>query len=135
MAAKCRPKEAKEYAHRVGTLDRQLVVKKQGESSFQFKNYFHMTKPMAIHGLSLKDQKSFVEALSQVSEELIFRFFDLKEAFLDVVRSYPALREQFPFGHQEQLDGEIGRRNHDYPDTCEEDEGFKENGGGLQEPH
>eukprot|EP00913_Durusdinium_trenchii_P030134 g28236.t1 len=50
---------------------------------------------MAIHGLSLKDQVAFVEGLSQVNEDLQFKFKDLKDGFTEVARTFPSLRENF----------------------------------------
>eukprot|EP00435_Cladocopium_sp_Y103_P055457 s1056_g18.t1 len=71
-------------------------VKRYGvESSFQFRDYFHLTKPMAVNGLALKDQVDYVEAMSQVNEELSFRFSDLKEVFSQVCKQFPTLKEQF----------------------------------------
>lgn len=83
-----------ETEHLVDTLIG--LVKKHGvQASFQFKNYFHLTRPMAIHGLSLKDQVAFVEGLSQVNEDLQFKFKDLKDGFTEVARTFPSLRENF----------------------------------------
>ena len=76
-------------------------------SAFQFGVYMHLGKTQAIDGAGLVAQESFLKALLDVNETLLFNYSDLKEGYSKVCKEFSELKESFSVDMRATLTGKL----------------------------
>lgn len=80
------------------------------EDAFQFGKYDHLQKQQAISGRDLACQLPFLEELQKVSENLLFKYVDLKAAFTNVAGKHPQTLSRFPTAAKELQPGKFSEK-------------------------
>ena len=80
------------------------------EDAFQFGKYDHLQKQQAISGRDLACQLPFLEELQKVSENLLFKYVDLKAAFTNVAGKHPQTLSRFPTAARELQPGKFSEK-------------------------
>ena len=82
-------------------------VKALGQEAFQLSDYLTMTKSQAINGKCLVEQSPFLHKLLAVNDSLLWNYKDLKEAFGQVCKDFPDLKNAFPVNMRPTLSGKL----------------------------
>ena len=95
-----------ELEHLVDVLIAQ--VKKLGTTgAFQMGTYMQMTKSQAVHGGGLVAMDDLITKLMAVNDSLLFNYKDLKAAYSQVCKTYPAVKDSFSVEMRPTLSGKL----------------------------